>query len=138
MPGPRGATRNIVAGAVLCVSHTAPDPARAWRLVRHLRAPGTELHLHRIAGTLPSRPSTWSSPVLARDTAMQSFRHGLERPLANRHLLEWERIAGEVQLVAEQMVRGRLTVDEAAAEMDRRVDVILAKRRWLLDRGRIA
>jgi hypothetical protein len=40
-----------------------------------------------------------------------------------------------MRLVAEEMVAGRLTVDEAAAELDRRADAILEKRRWLLDRG---
>ena len=38
------------------------------------------------------------------------------------------------RLVAEQMVNGRLTVDQAATELDRRADAILAKRRWMLDR----
>ena len=51
---------------------------------------------------------------------------------------EWERITGEVQVIAERMVRGRLTVDQAAAAMDVRADALLEKRRWLLDRGRIA
>jgi multiple sugar transport system substrate-binding protein len=39
-----------------------------------------------------------------------------------------------MRLVAEEMVAGRLTVDEAAAELDRRADAILEKRRWMLDR----
>jgi multiple sugar transport system substrate-binding protein len=46
---------------------------------------------------------------------------------------EWERIATEIRLVAEQMVNGRLTVEQAAAETDRRADAILEKRRWMLD-----
>ena len=46
---------------------------------------------------------------------------------------EWERIANEIMLVGEQMVDGKLTVDQAALEMDRRADAILEKRRWMLD-----
>ena len=42
-------------------------------------------------------------------------------------------IAQELRLVAEEMVAGRLTVDEAATELDRRADAILEKRRWMLD-----
>jgi len=34
------------------------------------------------------------------------------------------------------MVAGRLTVDEAASEIDRRADRLLEKRRWMLARGR--
>jgi multiple sugar transport system substrate-binding protein len=39
-----------------------------------------------------------------------------------------------MQAVAEQVVRGGLPVEEAPAEIDRRVDVILEKRRWMLER----
>jgi multiple sugar transport system substrate-binding protein len=49
---------------------------------------------------------------------------------------EWERIVIEVQLIAERMVRGEFGVDGATDEMDRRVDLILEKRRKLVARGR--
>jgi multiple sugar transport system substrate-binding protein len=48
---------------------------------------------------------------------------------------EWERIVTEMQLVAARAAHGELTVDQAAAEIDRRTDAILAKRRWMLDRA---
>ena len=50
---------------------------------------------------------------------------------------EWERIATEMRLVAEQMVNGKLDVHAAAAELDRRSDAILEKRRWMLAQGTI-
>lgn len=140
MPGPAGSggAHNTVAGAVLCVSSTAADPARAWSLVRYLCESRTQLALNLVAGTLPSRPSAWDAARIARDPVMRTFRQALERPAPARYLLEWDQIAAAMQQIAEQMVRGRLSVDEAATEMDRRADAILAKRRWLLDRGRIA
>ena len=135
MPGPAGHRRSLVTGAVLCVSHTAADPARAWALVRYLCAPGTQLRFNRIAGTLPSRPSAWAAPQLATDPVMRVFRDAIDRGVPNRNLIEWDRIGPEVQLIAEQLVRGQWSIDAATAQMDRRVDAILAKRRWLLDRG---
>jgi multiple sugar transport system substrate-binding protein len=33
------------------------------------------------------------------------------------------------------MVNGKITVDEAATELDRRADKILEKRRWMLDKA---
>jgi multiple sugar transport system substrate-binding protein len=129
---------HTVAGAVLCVSPSAADPARAWSLVRYLTAVPTELFYHRITGTLPSRPSAWDAPTIARDPVMAVFRQAVEHGAPNRNLPEWDRITPQVQLVAEQVVRGSLSIDAAVAEMDRRADAILAKRRWLLDKGRIA
>jgi multiple sugar transport system substrate-binding protein len=46
---------------------------------------------------------------------------------------EWERIANEMQLVAAQAIAGELTIDQATAKLDQRADVILEKRRWMLD-----
>jgi multiple sugar transport system substrate-binding protein len=49
---------------------------------------------------------------------------------------EWERIATQMRLVAEQAVRGGLSLDDAVRQLDARADRILEKRRWLLERGR--
>lgn len=138
LAGRGGAARYDIAGNVLCVSSSAADPARAWSLVRFLTGPAAALGLHRIAGTLPARPSAWRSPEVRADPALLTFERALQHPVAQAKPIEWDRIAGEVQLVAEQLVRDRLTVHEAAREMDRRADAILAKRRWLLDGGRLA
>ena len=48
---------------------------------------------------------------------------------------EWERIATEMRLVGEQVANGRVTVDQAVEELDRRADRILEKRRWMLDQA---
>ena len=47
---------------------------------------------------------------------------------------EWERIATELRIVTEQVVRGELPAEGVAEELDARADRILEKRRWMLDR----
>ena len=64
---------------------------------------------------------------------MHAFRDQLERVKPTPAVPEWERIAVMMQQVAARAVAGELTVDQAAAEMDRQADIILAKRRSLLD-----
>jgi multiple sugar transport system substrate-binding protein len=39
-----------------------------------------------------------------------------------------------MQEMAAQVVAGRFSVDAGTQELDRRVDAILEKRRWMLDR----
>jgi multiple sugar transport system substrate-binding protein len=41
-----------------------------------------------------------------------------------------------MQIVAERMVRGEYTPVTAGAEIDRRADRLLEKRRWMMERGR--
>jgi multiple sugar transport system substrate-binding protein len=138
MPSPDGQPRGIVAGAVLAVAKDTPDPVEAWRLVRFLTAPTTEVAFHRIAGTLPSRPSAWAAARLGDDPVAAPFGAALRSPAPVPSVPEWPRIRTEVQAIAERMARGEIGVAAAAAAMDARADALLAKRRWLLDRGRAA
>jgi len=133
MPGPRGAPPlGLVGGSSLAVTRNARDPARAWALARYLCTPATQMRFHAYTGDLPSRPSAWG-PLT--DPVSQTFATQIAHPGAEPVVAEWERIKTEMQLVAEHMVRGSFTVDAAAAEMDRRTDRLLEKRRWMLDRG---
>ena len=136
MPGPNGPGASAPGGASLVVPKTARDPAASWRLIDYLTRPAVQSRFQQIAGSLPSRRSAWAAPALARDANVQTLARQLDiaRPLPK--VPEWERIATELQIVAEAMVRGQHTVDAAAAEMNRRTDRLLAKRRWMLERGR--
>lgn len=138
MPGPSGPATGMVDGSSLVVSRTARDSARAWQLARYLCRPITQLRFHALTGDLPSRPSAWAAPQLASDAVAATFGRQLAHGVTPPAVPEWERIVTEVQLIAEHMVRGQLTVDGAATAMDARVDALLAKRRWLLDRGHTA
>jgi multiple sugar transport system substrate-binding protein len=70
---------------------------------------------------------------LANDPYAAAYRDQLERAVPAPKVPEWERIAQEMRIVGEQLANHRVSVDEAAAELDRRADAILAKRRWMLD-----
>ena len=81
---------------------------------------------------MPPRRATWTDPGLAVDVHARAFKDQLERVKSAPKVPEWERIATEMQLVAERAVRGGLSVEQAARELDARANRILEKRRWLL------
>ena len=137
-PGPRGPGNTMARGASLAVSHDARDPELAWRLVAYLTGAALQRRIYGITGDLPTRPSAWSGSDLASDPVPRLFAEQIARSVAPPAVPEWERIVDEVQRIAEHMVRGEYGIDAATVEMDGRVDGILQKRRWLLDRGRIA
>lgn len=136
MPGPKGPGASAPGGSSLTVPRTARDPAASWRLIDYLTRPETEARFQQIAGSLPSRRSAWASPALAGDSNVRTLARQLEIARPFPKVPEWERIATEVQIVAEAMVRGQFTVDAAGAEMNRRADKLLEKRRWMLGQGR--
>lgn len=138
MPGPTGPGAAAPGGSSLVVFAHAQDNAGAWRLVRHLAQPAVQAEFNRLTGDLPARRSAWAMAGLENDRLMAPFAAQLDRARAVPKVPEWERIVSEMQIVAEQMVRSRLTIDAAAAEIDRRADRLLEKRRWMIDKGRAA
>lgn len=138
LPGPTGPGASIIGGTSFVVFRSSQNKDAAWKLVAWLSEPAQQLELHRLVGDLPPRRSAWRDPALASDPLANTFREQLERAVPAPKVPEWERIAQEMRIVGEQMVAGRLGVDEAAVELDRRADAILAKRRWMLDRRQAA
>ncbi|WP_054111503.1 sugar ABC transporter substrate-binding protein [Brevundimonas sp. AAP58] len=136
VPGPTGPGASAPGGSSLAVFRSSPNPEAAWKLVRYLSDPAVQAEFNVITGSLPARPSAWSAPKVASDPYVTAFGGQLERAKAVPKVPEWERIVTEMQIVAERMVRGEFTVPQAAAEIDRRADRLLEKRRWMLDRGR--
>lgn len=136
MPGPTGPGASAPGGSSLAVFRDARNPEAAWALVRYLLDPATQIEFNRLTGDLPARMSAWSAPALADDPIVATFGRQLERAKPVPKVPEWERIVTEMQIVAERMVRGQYTPRAAAAEIDRRADRLLEKRRWMLEQGR--
>lgn len=133
LPGPDGPTASVAGGTSFVVFSQSRHKAAAWKLIAYLSSPRVQEEFHALTGNLPSRRSPWQSPSLANDPYARAFRLQLERAVPTPKVPEWERIAAELKLIEEQVANDRMSVDEAAAELDRRTDRILEKRRWMLD-----
>lgn len=135
MPGPDGPGASTAGGSSLVLFGGSPRKEAAWQLVEFLSRPDIQRRFHALTGNLPPRRSTWADPALAGDKYARAFLDQLERAKPAPKVPEWERIATEMQHVAARAVNGDVGAEEAVAELDRRVDAILAKRRWVLDRA---
>ena len=134
-PGPAGPGSSTPGGSSLVVFTHARDPAACWQLVARLLQPRTQERLQSVAGSLPPTRVVWDNAGLLRDPITNAFAQQLDRTVALPKVPEWERIATDMQAVAELAVRGQMTLDEAVTEMDRRADRLLEKRRWMLERA---
>ncbi|MDP3403430.1 MAG: sugar ABC transporter substrate-binding protein [Brevundimonas sp.] len=138
VPGPTGPGASAPGGSSLAVFRASPHQEAAWKLVRYLSDPAVQARFNGLTGSLPARPTAWSAPAVASDPYIAPFRAQLARARSVPKVPEWERIVTEMQIVAERMVRGQFTVREAGAEINRRANRLLEKRRWMLDQGRAA
>ncbi len=138
VPGPTGPGASAPGGSSLAVFRSSPHQEAAWKLVRFLSEPSVQAEFNVITGDLPARQSAWEAPRVADDPYVAAFNGQLARAKAVPKVPEWERIVTEMQIVAERMVRGEYTVAQAGAEIDRRADRLLEKRRWMIEQGRAA
>jgi multiple sugar transport system substrate-binding protein len=133
LPGPNGPGASLANGTSFVVFRQSRHKAAAWKLIHYLSLPQTQARFHALTGDLPPRRSPWQTPALANDPHAKAFREQLERAVPTPKVPEWERIAQEMRIIGEEVANGRMTVDQAAEEMDRRADRFLEKRRWMLD-----
>lgn len=136
LPGPDGAGVGAAGGSSLVIFRRSTHKDAAWTLIEYLSQAQVQQRLYDLLGDMPARRSAWDGGSLRNDPKVAAFREQLEHVKPTPPVPEWEQIANEMQLVAAQAVAGRLSIDEAAAEMDRRADEILEKRRWILDHPR--
>lgn len=134
LPGPDGPGAGIAGGSSLVIFRSSEHKPAAWKLIEFLSRPDIQQRFHALIGDLPPRRSTWRYPSLANDELSRAFREQLERAKSTPKVLEWERIVQEMRLVTERVVRGGEPQDKAVDDLDRRVDEILAKRRWIYAR----
>ena len=134
LPGPHGPGASIAGGSSLVVMNASRHKDAAWQLIEYLSEPEVQQRFHALTGNLPPRRATWADPRLAADPYAKAFREQLERVRPAPAVPEWERIVNEMQHVAEEVVRGGLDAAAAPAELDHRVDRMLEKRRWMLER----
>lgn len=132
LPGPDGPGAGIAGGASLVLFRSSPYKRESWKLVEFLSRPHIQQRFHAAMGNLPPRRSTWRDPALVQDAYAHAFRDQLERVKPTPKVLEWERIAQEMRLASERVVRGGVPQDRAVRDLNVRVDEILAKRRWML------
>lgn len=138
VPGPRGAGASAPGGSSLAVFKSSDKQAAAWKLIRFLSEPAVQARFNVLSGDLPARQSAWAAPQVANDPYIAAFKGQLSRAKPLPKVPEWERISTEMQIVAERMVRGEYTPETAGAEINRRADRLLEKRRWMIEQGRAA
>ncbi|OYU77661.1 MAG: hypothetical protein CFE45_30590, partial [Burkholderiales bacterium PBB5] len=134
-PGPGASTAG---GASLVVFKRSRRQADAMTLLAWLAQPAVQQRFHAMTGNLPPRRSTWqradaAGVRLIDEDRTRAFATQLERVRPAPAVPEWERIAQEMQLLAQRAVAERQAPLAMATALDARVAAFLEKRRWMLN-----
>lgn len=135
LPGPDdGRAVSLAGGASLVLFESSRQKDAAWRLIEYLSQPEQQLRFYKLSGDLPARLEAWRDSTLLHDQQAAAFGEQLRRVVPTPKIPEWEQIATRLQEHAERAIRGVVLPESALAALDRDVDRILEKRRWLLER----
>lgn len=132
LPGVNGPGVSLAGGASLSLFRASTHKREAWQLMEYLSRPEVQLNFYALTGDLPARRRSWEDTALANNRYARAFREQLDRVVPTPQVPEWEQIATKVFEYGEQAVRGRMSVDRTLAALDRDVNGLLEKRRWLL------
>jgi multiple sugar transport system substrate-binding protein len=140
VPGPTGAASGVslAGGASIVIFRSSPHPREAWLLLEFLSRPEQQRRFYELTGDLPARIDAWTPEWLAADSNRVSFWAQLQRVVPTPLVPEWEQIATMVLDHSEQAVRGGVPADVVLRNLDRNVNALLEKRRWMLEHGTLA
>jgi len=133
LPGFEGRAGGAAGGSSFAIFRSSPNKKIAWELAEFLSSVPNQEKFYALTGDLPARRSAWEFPQLAQDEYAHAFREQLEHVVPSPKVPEWERIAQEMRLMAERVIRGGVPIDTALRDFDAKTDEILAKRRALLE-----
>jgi multiple sugar transport system substrate-binding protein len=136
LPGPDGPGLSFAGGSSLVCFRRSRHPGEAWRLIEYLSAPERQLRFYALSGDLPARRAAWADTALTGDPRIRAFGEQLMRVQAPPGIPEWENVATVIQQHGETVARGAAPVDRVLEALDREVDRLLEKRRWLIARAR--
>ncbi len=138
LPGPDGPASgvSVAGGSSLVLFRSSRHPDEAWRLIEFLSRPDQQVRFTRLTGDFPARREAWRDTSITNEPTTRAFAIQLQRAVSTPRVPEWENISLKLQYAVEAMVLGHTDPDSTLAALDREVDRILEKRRWLVARAR--
>ncbi len=140
MPGPgdQYPGTSLAGGASLAVFRGSRQKEAAWKMIEYLSEPRQQVELYRLTGDLPARRSAWRDAALHEDPAARAFWVQLQHVRSSPKIPEWEQIAQRIAAHSEATIRGKMVAEQALVALDRDVDGLLEKRRWLIRKAGMA
>jgi multiple sugar transport system substrate-binding protein len=128
---------SLPGGSSLVIFKSSRHKVEAWKLIEYFSRPSVQLELYRLTGTLPARREAWMDSSFAGNPLMKAFLTQLQVVRAPAKIPEWEQIAMKIQEYAEVAAQLTRSDREILQALDRDVDRILEKRRWMVENGKV-
>ncbi|CAM5345166.1 extracellular solute-binding protein [Streptomyces canus] len=118
-PLPAGASSSVSfsAGGTWGVLADSGNTDAAWKLVRHLAAPSTQVAQYKAYGSLPAVISAWDDPAIKGQPLLAAFFTQLKNTRAFPQVSTWQQVATRLGKEVEAVAKGKQTAAKAAANI---------------------
>ncbi len=124
---------SLAGGSSLVMFKNSKKKKQIWKFFEYLSKPETQIKFYKLINNLPAVKKAWQDSTFAGDKYIKAFYEQFHHVVATPKIPEWEQIVfSKLQQYAEIAAREVMTVEEALKAMDKDVNKILEKRRWLL------
>ena len=125
---------SLAGGSSLVVFEKSEHKEEVWKFIEFLSEPSIQIEFYKLIYNLPAIKEAWEDSSIANNIYMKAFYEQFNHVVPTPKVTEWEQIAfAKVQQYAEIGVRGAMSIDNTLKNLDKDVDQILVKRRWLLE-----
>ncbi len=128
---------SIAGGSSLVIFKQSHQQEAAWKLIEFLSKKTTQMKFYQLTRDLPAKKAAWHFNQIKRDTLIDAFYQQLELAEPTPKIAEWEQVAVKIQEHLERAIFKDLPVEVIVKDMNRDIDRILEKRRWLLSKDLI-
>lgn len=125
---PRAGKKNrksFIGGCNLVTFTQSKQKEWAFKFIAYMSRPPVQAQWYEITKDLPAARDAWESEALKKNPHMMAFRKQLEWTQAPPNHPSWEQIAFTIQRVQEQIVRGKVSIDEGYDVLTRDIRKII-------------
>ena len=123
VPGADSRT-SFTGGGNLAVFDDTENRDAAWKFVRWLSQPETQVQWYEISTDLPSVQAAWDDPLFADDPYLSVFGEQLQDSKAPPAIPTWAQVSAVIDQELEKVTRGDTTVEEALATVQQQATSI--------------
>lgn len=136
LPGPDMNTPGVslAGGASLVIFRNSTKKEQAWKFIEYLSAVQQQLEFYKVTGNLPAVEEAWNDTLFRNNVYVKAFYEQFKHVVPTPKIPEWEQIAMKVQQYAEFAAAEKMSLNQALSALDKDVNIILEKRRWMLNR----
>lgn len=122
--GPTGNISTTVGGGSLFVFKNAKNADAAWKLIRNMAQPSTQVDWYKIFGNLPANSKAWDDPSIAGAPNLDIIRKSIEAGTSVPNASTWGQVGKVVAGQMEQVARGKITAQAALQAAQSQADSI--------------